>query len=60
MTFPIQSPERASLVPVIATLLQFNSKEINEIEKSMKDAVSWNARPVKEIKKSIQRASSGH
>eukprot|EP00595_Chromulina_sp_UTEXLB2642_P001288 CAMPEP_0196768294 /NCGR_PEP_ID=MMETSP1095-20130614/42571_1 /TAXON_ID=96789 ORGANISM="Chromulina nebulosa, Strain UTEXLB2642" /NCGR_SAMPLE_ID=MMETSP1095 /ASSEMBLY_ACC=CAM_ASM_000446 /LENGTH=354 /DNA_ID=CAMNT_0042137661 /DNA_START=977 /DNA_END=2038 /DNA_ORIENTATION=- len=37
MTFPISSPERLSLIPVLATLLQFNSKEISEVDKAAKD-----------------------
>jgi hypothetical protein len=56
MTFPIAAPERMSLVPVIATLLQFNPKELIEVEKSSKDP-AWNSRPVKEIKRSLNRAS---
>ena len=31
MTYPIQSPERSALIPVIATLLQFNTEELKEI-----------------------------
>eukprot|EP01035_Chromulina_nebulosa_P018385 gene18385-24084_t len=56
MTFPIASPERLSLIPVLATLLQFNSKEISEVDKAAKDP-NWNTRPVKEIKRSLHRAS---
>ena len=57
MTFPTHSPEQLSLIPVIATLLQFNPKENDEVDKASKETV-WNRRPVKEIKKSLQRASS--
>ena len=32
MSFPMQSPERISLVPVISTLLQFNPKEIAVVQ----------------------------
>jgi GRIP domain len=31
MSFPLQSPEKVSLVPVIATLLQFNAKELEQV-----------------------------
>ncbi len=57
MTFPINAPERMSLIPVISTLLQFNPKEIIEVDKSAKDP-SWSSRPVKEIKRSLHKASS--
>lgn len=57
MTFPINSPERMSLVPVIATLLQFNPKEIVEVDKSSKDP-NWSKRPVKEIRRSLHKAST--
>jgi hypothetical protein len=56
MTFPVTSPERISLIPVIATLLQFNPKEIVEVDKVAKDPNS-NTRPVKEIRRSLQNAS---
>ena len=56
MTFPISSPERMSLVPVISMLLQFNPKEVIEVDKATKDP-NWSMRPVKEIKRSLQTAS---
>jgi hypothetical protein len=31
MSFPVQAPERVSLVPVIAMLLQFNGKELAQV-----------------------------
>ena len=37
MTFPLQSPEKASLVPVIAMLLQFNSKEMEQVRQDNSD-----------------------
>lgn len=57
MTFPINAPERMSLIPVISTLLQFNPKEMVEVDKSAKDP-NWSSRPVKEIKRSLSKASS--
>ena len=56
MTFPLNSPERASLIPVISTLLQFNAKELVEVDRAAKDP-AWNSRPVKEIKRSLDKAS---
>lgn len=50
MTFPINSSERQSLVPVIGMLLQFNSNEINEVMKAMRDP-QWGSRPIKSVKK---------
>jgi hypothetical protein len=57
MSFPMQSPERISLVPVIAMLLQFNSKELAEAEQSLKDSLWSTARPVKEVKRNLMKAS---
>lgn len=56
MTFPIQSAERVSLVPVIAMLLQFNPKEMQEVDKATRDPNS-NTRPIKEIRRSLHNAS---
>ena len=50
MKLPIAAPERMSLVPVIATLLQFNKKELSEAEGAMKSPM-WNSLPVKEVKR---------
>eukprot|EP01041_Mallomonas_annulata_P001349 gene1349-2601_t len=50
MSFPTNSPERCSLVPVIAMLLQFSVDEVMAIEQSMKAPLPWSARPVKEVK----------
>eukprot|EP01038_Epipyxis_sp_PR26KG_P005758 gene5758-7949_t len=50
MTFPLQSSEKMSLVPVIAMLLQFNAKELAEVQKVNKDP-TWGNRPVKEVKR---------
>lgn len=58
MSFPMQSPERISLVPVIAMLLQFNSKELAEAEQSLKDSLWSTARPVKEVKRNLMKAAS--
>ena len=55
MTFPVSSPERNSLVPVLAMLLQFNGKEMAEINKSQGGSL-WGARPVKEVKRSLRAA----
>lgn len=46
MTFPCHSQEQNTLIPVISTLLQFNSKECNEIMSSH----SGLANPVRQIK----------
>lgn len=50
MTFPVQSSEKLSLIPVIAMLLQFNGEELREVEKVNKDPV-WGSLPVKEVKR---------
>jgi len=50
MTFPIQSSEKMSLVPVIAMLLQFSPKELAEVQQANLTP-SWVSRPVKEVKK---------
>ena len=51
MKLPIAAPERMSLVPVIATLLEFNKKELSEAEGAMKAPSMWNSLPVKEVKR---------
>jgi hypothetical protein len=59
MVFPVASDERQQLVPVLATLLQFNPKEVAEVEKSAQEA-AWlisNPRQVIEIKRSLKNAS---
>jgi hypothetical protein len=57
MSFPVQSPERSSLVPVIAMLLQFNVRELAQAENALKEPI-WSQRPVKEIKRALQKASA--
>ena len=57
MTFPI-CPERTQLIPVISTLLQFNDKELTEVQKSTQDSMWTSNRPVIEIKKSLRNASN--
>jgi len=37
MSFPVQAPERVSLVPVIAMLLQFNGKEVAQVIMKCRD-----------------------
>ena len=49
MTFPIQAPERLSLVPVIAMLLQFSTLELAEAEKAIRNPV-WEPRVPKAVK----------
>jgi len=49
MTFPVQAPERLSLVPVIAVLLQFSVTELSEAENALKHPV-WEPRAPKEVK----------
>jgi hypothetical protein len=56
MTFPILSPERSSLIPVIATLLQFNTKELSEVQTALKDPYN-NNRQIKEIKRNLHSAA---
>jgi len=56
MSFPVQAPERGSLVPVIAMLLQFNVKEVAQVEKALTEPI-WNQRPVKEVKRALSKAS---
>lgn len=50
MLLPLPSPERLSLVTVLATLLQFSSKELSEALKATRSP-SYTALPVKEVKK---------
>jgi hypothetical protein len=57
MTFPIQAPERVSLIPVLSMLLQFNIKEREEVDRAARDPAAA-ARPVKEIKRSLHRAAA--
>lgn len=57
MTFPVTSPERQQLVPVIAALLQLNPKEITEVDKSAKEPIWAASRPVIEIKRSLKQAA---
>ena len=57
MSFPVQCPERSSLVPVIAMLLQFNTKEFAQAEKALKEPI-WGQRPVTEVKRALHKASS--
>ena len=57
MSFPVQCPERSSLVPVIAMLLQFNTKEFAHAEKALKEPI-WGQRPVTEVKRALHKASS--
>ena len=40
MTFPIQSSEKLSLVPVIAMLLQFSRKELADVQRANQEAVA--------------------
>ena len=59
MVFPVASTERMQLVPVIATLLQFNQSELAEVERSGKEPLfGMGSRPVVEIKRSLTRAAS--
>jgi len=57
MTLPMQSSEKMSLVPVIATLLQFNPKELSAVLKSDRQPV-WGSKPAKEVKRFISVAKS--
>jgi hypothetical protein len=65
MTFPINSSERNGLIPVLAMLLQFSSKEMMEIQKSVREPIFGN-RPAKEVKRidfanrQTQTTSSSH
>ena len=65
MSFPAQSPERQSLVPVIAMLLQFSPREKQEVDRALRDpglglGSVWTVpRPAKEVKKrSLRLAAS--
>jgi hypothetical protein len=49
MSFPPASPERNSLVPVLALLLQFSPTELKAAEEASRSP-SWTPRPVKEVK----------
>ena len=60
MSFPIGSPERNALVPVIAMLLQFSPQEVKAVDTALKSSaatpVLWTSnststgKPVKELK----------
>jgi hypothetical protein len=50
MTLSAQTSERQALVPVLAMLLQFNAKEMMEVQKAMKDP-NYGVKPVKEVKR---------
>lgn len=50
MTLSAQSSERQALVPVLAMLLQFNAKEMAEVQKALKDP-NYGMKPVKEVKR---------
>ena len=39
MTFPMQSSEKLSLIPVIAMLLQFSRKELAEVQRANQEAL---------------------
>jgi hypothetical protein len=57
MTFPVGCVERQQLVPVIATLLQFDPKELLEAQRGTREP-GWGASlPVVEIKRSSKKAS---
>jgi chromosome segregation ATPase len=58
MSFPSQSPEKVSLVPVIAMLLQFSPKEMSDIERAGSNIESITTLPVKEIKNRVKTVSS--
>jgi hypothetical protein len=49
LSFPPASPERNSLLPVLALLLQFSPIELKTAEEAS-SAPSWTTRPVKEVK----------
>ena len=57
ITFPLQSPERESLVPVIAMLLQFSTEEAKLCESATNNP-SWTARLPIEINVEALRARS--
>ena len=40
MTFPTQSSEKLSLVPVIAMLLQFSNKELADVQRANQEAIA--------------------
>jgi hypothetical protein len=58
MTFPLAAPERLSLVPVIATLLQFTKAELKEASASAQNP-NWASRTVKEMGKVIGPRGGG-
>jgi hypothetical protein len=49
LSFPSASPERNSLLPVLALLLQFSPAELKSVEEASLVS-SWTTRPVKEVK----------
>lgn len=50
MIFPIASSERMALIPVIAMLLQFSPKEMQDINHALRDP-NFGVRAVKEVKR---------
>jgi hypothetical protein len=50
MTLSSQSTERIALIPVLAMLLQFSKKELDEIQKALKDP-NYGVKLVKEVKR---------
>jgi hypothetical protein len=56
MTFPFQSTEKHSLVPVIAMLLQFSTVELEDISRAENDP-TWNPKPIRELKRTTSGGS---
>lgn len=50
MIFPVASSERMALIPVIAMLLQFSPKEMQDVNQAIRDP-NFGARAVKEVKR---------
>lgn len=57
ISFPPASPEKNSLLPVLALLLQFSPAELKIAEEASRSP-SWTSLPVKEVKIS-QRNTNG-
>ena len=57
ITFPIQAPERASLVPVISMLLQFTQEETKRATSATSNP-TWTARSAIEVNVEALRAKS--
>ena len=57
ITFPIQAPERASLVPVISMLLQFTQEEMKRATSATSNP-TWTARSAIEVNVEALRAKS--